>query len=173
MKGTDSTTLGRVSGVVLVAVTLLWGCDTVPPPEERRPPSVAGLRIVPDSLHASDLPDKRVQDSTAQVPLEIAARATDPDGTVARVMFVIEPSSAPRGTVSGRLPAQDGSVYGGRLSLAVPLADEIYTVRVFAVDDDSLASNQVTGQFRFVSSDSAAGNTNRVSRSLTISINRP
>jgi hypothetical protein len=89
------------------------------------------------------------------VNLGILAQANDTDGTVERVVFLIEPSSNPRGTFSGRLPPAPAveNVYGGVFdSLSVPLVDEIYTVRVFAVDDDSLTSNQVTGQFRFVPS---------------------
>ena len=146
-----------VAAVVLGGGLALGGCDTAPSPEETQRPSVAALQVVPDSVHQSDLPPDQVQDSTAQVPLQLSARATDPDGTVARVVFVIEPSSNPRGTLSGRLPAQSesSSLYGGQLPLSLPLVDEIYTVRVFAVDDDSLASNQVTGQLRFVPTDSS------------------
>jgi hypothetical protein len=46
-------------------------------------------------------------------------------------------------------------VYSDTLVLGLPLINEIYTVRVFAIDDDSLASNQVTGQFRVVAADTA------------------
>jgi hypothetical protein len=113
---------------------------------------VSALEVVPDSVHESELPSDQVQDSTAQVPLDIAARATDPDGSINRVVFLLEPSSNPRGTASGTLPAVEDALYEGRLAFSVPLIDEIYTVRVFAVDDDSLASNQVAGQFRFVPS---------------------
>jgi len=143
--------------VVLVAGGALGGCDTVSSPGETQRPSVSALQLAPDSVNQSDLPPDQVQDSTAQVPLNLSARATDPDGTVARVVFVIEPSSNPRGTVSGQLPAQSqsSSLYGGQLAFSIPLVDEIYTVRVFAVDDDSLTSNQVTGQLRFVPTDSS------------------
>lgn len=150
-----SSILGRLAAAVLLVGGLgLWGgCDTVPAPErDRQAPSVSALEVVPDSVHESDLPSDQVQDSSARVPLNISARATDPDGSVARVVFVLEPSSNPRGTASGTLPVVEDALYGGRLAFSVPLVDEIYTVRVFAVDDDSLTSNQVTGQFRFVPS---------------------
>lgn len=154
-----SSILGRLAATALLVggVGLSGGCDTAPTPDrDRKAPSVSALQIVPDSIHQSELASGRIQDSTAQVPLGVSARATDPDGTVERVVFLLEPSSNPRRTVSGRLPAAEDDVYGGVLdSLPVPLVDEIYTVRVFAVDDDSLASNQVTGQFRFVPSDSS------------------
>lgn len=159
MRAPFLTILGRLLGALLLVAGLwgLGGCDTVPTPDETQRPSVSALQVVPDSVHQSDLPPDQVQDSTAQVPLQLSARATDPDGSVVRVVFVLEPSSDPRGTVSGRLPAQSQSsaLYGGQLALSLPLVDEIYTVRVFAVDDDSLASNQVTGQLRFVPTDSS------------------
>ena len=162
------TILGRLLGALLLVAGLwgLGGCDTAPAPEETQRPPVSNLQLVPDSIHQSDLPPDQVQDSTAQVPLNLSARATDPDGTVVRVVFVLEPSSNPRGAISGRLPAQSQSpsLYGGQLALSLPLVDEIYTIRVFAVDDDSLASNQVTGQLRFVPTDSS-----NTSAALTLS----
>ena len=163
MRAPFLTILGRLLGTLLPVAGLwgLGGCDTVLTPEETQRPSVSNLQVVPDSVHQSDLPPDQVQDSTVQVPLQLSARATDPDGSVVRVVFVLEPSSDPRGTVSGRLPAQSQSsaLYGGQLALSLPLVDEIYTVRVFAVDDDSLASNQVTGQLRFVPTDSSTAAT--------------
>ena len=160
MQGPFLTILGRLVGALVLAVGL-WGlgaCDTVPAPDRtQQAPSVSALQVVPDSIRQSDLPPDRVEGSTARVPLQLSARATDPDGTVMRVVFVLEPSSNPRGTISGRLSPvpQTESLYGGELTLTLPLVDEIYTVRVFAVDDDSLASNQVTGQLRFIPTDSS------------------
>jgi len=151
--------LFRLLGVVLVGVGmgLGGGCDTLPAPDrDQRRPSVANLQLTPDSVHASDLSAEQIVDSLAQVEMDLSARAADPDGTVERVVFVFEPSSNPRGTLSGSLPAlEEGTRYGGRLNLSIPLRDELYTVRVFAVDDDSLSSNQVTGQFRFVPVDTS------------------
>jgi hypothetical protein len=100
---------------------------------------------------ADNLPPDQVQDSTARVPLTIAASASDPDGSVERVTFTIEPASNPRGTLVGTLTRDQGTQYRRDIALQVPIAtDKLYTVRVFAVDDDSLASNQSIGHFRFV-----------------------
>lgn len=158
MGGSSSFILGRVLGAALLVGGLgLWGgCDTVPAPDrDQQSPSVSALQVLPDSLHESDLPPDQRQDSMASVELELSARATDPDGRVERVVFLLEPASNPRGTVSGTLPAIEDGLYGGVLDFSVPLLDEIYTVRVFAVDDDSLASNRVTGQVRFVTADTS------------------
>ena len=128
----------------------MLGCDQVSRPEAARPPSVSALAVTPDSVNAADVPPEQVQDSVARVPLTIGATATDPDGTVERVVFTIEPSSSPRGTVSGTLQPETGNRYRRAVALGVPVfLDEVYTIRVFAVDDDSLASNQSIGRFRF------------------------
>lgn len=130
---------------------LVVGCDQVSQPDARHPPSIAALEIMPDSINVEDLPPDQVQDSTAQVPLAISARATDPDGTVERVVFTIEPASNPRGTLSGVLAPEQGNRYRRALGLGIPITrDEVYTIRVFAVDDDSLSSNQGIGRFRFI-----------------------
>lgn len=130
------------------------GCDQVSRPDTGHPPSVSRLEITPDSVDAATVPPRRVQDSTARIPLQIAATATDPDGRVERVVFTIEPASNPRGTLSDTLsPAQrnqDGR-YQRTIGLGIPVSrDAVYTIRVFAVDNDSLASNQSIGRFRFV-----------------------
>ncbi len=165
----DSTLsiLGRLLGSVLIGGGLaLWGgCDTVPAPERTpRGPSVTGLQVSPDSVHESELDDEQIVDSLAQVAVVVSARVTDPDGVVERVEFVFEPSSNPRRTISDTLSAVEPPLYEETLPLSVPLVDEVYTVRVFAVDDDSLSGNQVTGQFRFVPSDTseAGGNALRM-----------
>jgi len=130
---------------------LVVGCDQVSRPDATQPPSVRSLAVQPDSVIADNLPPDQVQDSTVRVPLTIAASASDPDGSVERVTFTIEPASNPRGTLVGTLSRDQGTQYRRDIALQVPIAtDELYTVRVFAVDDDSLASNQSIGHFRFV-----------------------
>lgn len=127
-----------------VGFILTAGCDSVPGLEgQQRRPTVSELQVVTDSIEISE------EDSLAQVDVLVAARAEDSDGTVDRVVFTIEPASNPRGTASGELSAFDDSRYGGRVRMTIPLAREVYTVRVFAIDDDDLASNQVVGQFAF------------------------
>jgi hypothetical protein len=102
-------------------------------------------------VNAADVPPDQVQDSLARVDLRLRVRATDPDGTIERVQFTVEPASNPRGTATGTLSREADSLFARRLGLRVPVfRTEVYTVRVYAVDDDSLASNQALGQFRFV-----------------------
>jgi len=139
-------------GVVLV-VGAVGGCDQggVERDAPGRAPLVSALEVRPDSVNAADVPADRVQDSLAVIGLRLQAHVEDPDGEVERVPFTIEPASNPRGTASGTLQRQNDSLYAREVGLRVPVfLTEVYTVRVFAVDDDSLASNQGIGQFQVV-----------------------
>ena len=149
------TEIDRATRLLLLALLgsgiLLLACDEVSRPEPGQRPTVSKVEVTPDSVNASDLPPEQVQDSVAQIPLTIAATATDPDGRVERVVFPIEPASNPRGTIPGRLRPDQGARYRAELTLGVPaVRDEVYSVRVFAVDNDSLSSNQGLGRLRFV-----------------------
>lgn len=118
-------------------------------PNDLEPPRVSDLRLQVDSTVVSQ------PDSTAEIVLSIVVRAVDPDGTIDRTVFALEPASSPRRTAFGRLAPVEGAFYGRRLRLTVPLVREQYTTRVFAFDSDSLASNQVTGQFQFIPEEGA------------------
>lgn len=142
---------------VLCALLLgsaVLGCDQVSPvgaDSEGTPPTVSDLGVRPDSIHVSDLPPDQVEDSLAQLGIALDANVEDPDGTVERVNFTIEPASNPGASATGQLQHVDSTRYGRVLALQVPsFRDEVYTVRVFAVDNDSLASNQGVGQIQFV-----------------------
>ncbi|MFB6247361.1 MAG: hypothetical protein ABEL97_02190 [Salinibacter sp.] len=138
----------------LLLVGGLAGCDQggVADRSRGQAPLVSGLVVRPDSVNAARVPPQQVQDSLAQIGLRLRVRATDPDGAIERVQFTIEPASNPQGTATGTLQRESDSLFARTLGLRVPVfRTEVYTVRVFAVDDDSLASNQVLGQFQFVS----------------------
>lgn len=138
---------------VLGVGALAMGCDQGPsaPDGLAERPLVSQLAVQPDSVNAADLADDQVQDSLAHIAVDIEARVTDPDGQVERAVFTIEPSTNPRATATGRLTSRGQSVYGRQIALQIPAyVSEVYTVRVFAVDRDSLTSNQALGQFRFV-----------------------
>jgi hypothetical protein len=140
-------------GIAVLIAAVGAGCDQGSAVREApgRAPLVSDLAVQPDSVNAADVPDARVQDSLARIGLRIQVHVADPDGEVERVPFTIEPASSPRGTASGTLQRQNDSLYAREVGLRVPVfLTEVYTVRVFAVDDDSLASNQGVGQFQFV-----------------------
>mgnify|MGYP006425335261 CR=1 FL=1 len=140
-------------------VLLVAGCDETPGAmsSTQVPPEVADFAHAPTRVVVDSLPADRVQGGTVQVPVVVQARATDPDGTVERVEFTIEPSRSPRNTLVLDLPPAQDNRFAGAVSVGLPLIDEIYTIRVYAIDNDSLVSNQVRGQFRVVApADTAA-----------------
>jgi len=128
------------------------GCDSASPSGPLDPPRVANLQVTPDSVNGADLPPDLVEDSVAFVPLSLSVRATDPDGAVERVVFAFEPATLPQQSVFGELEEREDNRYVLEdVAIGVPAdVDEVYSVRVFAVDTDSLASNEAVGRFRFV-----------------------
>ena len=137
--------------VVAIFSGFLLGCDQVSGLSEGKAPTVADLEVTPDSVNAADLPPDLVNDSTAQVPLRVSVRASDPDGEVERVSFTFEPVTNPQGAAFGQLEATGEGRYAREFAISVPaMRDEVYALRVFAVDSDSLASNEAIGRVRFV-----------------------
>jgi hypothetical protein len=137
--------------VALGLTLLLFGCDSSPGPSpvDAQPPRVADFRLAVEAL--PDPPDEPLPDSLARVQLDVALRAADDDGRVTRVELTLEPSQAPASTLVLRVPpAGDASTtqYATSFGVQLPVIDDIYTVRAYAIDNDSLLSNQVRGQFR-------------------------
>ena len=131
----------------------LVGCDETPGvgPTALQPPEVSNFTFAPDSVNAADLPPDRIQNGQAQVNIEVGVTATDADGTVRRVLFTIAPASTPGQSIQGELVPESGAQYGAAITVGLPASqDEIYTVRVFAIDDDDQVSNQAVGTLRFV-----------------------
>jgi hypothetical protein len=112
---------------------------------------VTNLSLAPDRVDVAALPDEQVQDSIARVPVAVTVEAADPDGRVARVFFTLEPSRLRGAAIRVPLDSIAPRTYGVNVSIGLPArTDEVYTVRGYAVDDDSLISNQVQGQLRVV-----------------------
>lgn len=149
-------TLGFRRSIVLLLAALggglfVLGCDQVSPVEEKAPPTVSQLTVTPDTVDAATLEPVSGRDSLVQDTVGVSIRATDPDGDVARVVFTIEPAFNPRGTLAGPLRLANDDLYVGGAILTVPrFREATYTVRAYAVDDDSLASNQSVGRLQVV-----------------------
>lgn len=127
------------------------GCDQVSAPTEKRPPTVSQLVVAPDTLDAATLEPVPDRDSLVRDTVGISIRADDPDGEIERVTFIIEPALNPRGTIAGPMSRANNDRYVGGAILNVPRYREAtYTIRVYAVDKDSLASNQGVGRLQVI-----------------------
>lgn len=147
-----------VAAVALGMVGALWtACDTGPGPVplDQQQPAVSDLVVVPETIRASELPADRLSNGEATVDVTTVVTARDPDGTVDRVLVIIDPAYGTSSLALAQLPRIEGDRYGGtaRYTLAADRED-VFTVRAFAVDNDSLTSNQVVGQIHFLPTDS-------------------
>lgn len=137
-----------LGAAVILGPLLLLGCDTAPsaPPAALTPPRVADF-----ALEVEVVPDPDLPDTLAAIQLEASLRAADSDGQVVRTEMTVEPSQAPAATTVLTLPNVSDDRYGQIVTVVLPATlDERYTVRAYAIDNDSLVSNQVRGQFRIV-----------------------
>ncbi|NBC87775.1 MAG: hypothetical protein GVY25_16460 [Bacteroidetes bacterium] len=141
-----------IPAVVVAAFLLFAACDQAPGASDTSPesPVVADFAYSPDAVNPDTLSPGRVTDSTLTVDLRLVTAVTDADSEIERVVFTIEASSAPGSALDGTLPLLPGEtdLYGSAIELTLPRADAVYTVRVFAVDTDSLTSNVGLGQVR-------------------------
>ncbi len=129
-----------------LALALLSGCDsaTDPQPLGGRPPDLSDFAFSPDSVFFDDA---IVSGDSAGIDLSISVLATDPDGEIYRVQFSVDGQF--EGTIaSGMLTLAEGGRYEATTSLLLGRGQRgLYSVLVYAVDDDGLLSNQVRGQF--------------------------
>lgn len=136
--------------VALVAAAALWtACDTAPGPVplDQQPPEVADLVVVPETIRAAALPPEQIDDGEATIDITTTVTARDPDGTVDRVLVVLDPSYGPSAGVVAQLPRIEGDRYGGTGGFPVTVdRANVLMVRAFAVDNDSLTSNEVVGR---------------------------
>lgn len=129
------------------------GCDQVSEPEARQRPTVSQLVVVPDTFNAADLEPLSDQDSLVADTVAISIRANDPDGQIARVAFTVEPAFNPRSTITGPMrqsQAADDLYVGGAILTVPRYREATYTIRAYAVDDDSLVSNQGVGRLQVI-----------------------
>jgi hypothetical protein len=120
----------------------LAGCDTAPGPSalDTRIPSVRDLELSPREAIFLE------GQTSIDLPLSIRVRATDPDGDLHEVRYVV--SSAAGVTIDeGLLASMGGAVFGVDRALTVTRGQAgIYTVLVTATDLRGQVGNQVRGQ---------------------------
>ncbi len=131
-------------GGSVVAGILGVGCDQVSPTRtDGIAPRVSNLSVTPDTVRAS------VSDDSTEATIGIRATVVDPDGEIERAVVTLEPASAPERVRAVQLSSFQLGV-GTSLGIQLPVEREVYTIRVFAVDNDSLTSNRGLAQFQLV-----------------------
>lgn len=143
-----------------LAVALIWAaCDAAPGPAALNPtpPQVTNLVVAPETVRAADLSPDQLANGQALADLSLAVEARDADGSVDRVLAIIDPAfgSSPAGIA--QLEVLDSTRYGGvlRYGFAADRAD-VLTLRAIAIDNDSLTSNEAVVHVHFIP-DSSAG----------------
>ena len=142
--------------MALLASFSLGGCDSAPGVDgpEGSPPEVSGLSFTPTFVDLATLPPEQQTDTTAVVPFSVHVGATDPDGDLRSVYYVVQ------SLVAGEPPILQGEMTEGDFSylaeavLVVPKgAIANYSVLVYAVDEAGQISNRGRGLVRVISSE--------------------
>ncbi len=131
------------------------GCDSVPDagPFDGVPPQINSFTFAPNNIDISALPPEQRTDSTALIPLSIRVTASDPDGTVGAVVYVLDGLSAEDPPVLEGLLRQSGGEFTLDTTLVLSFgAIGNYPLLVFAVDTDAQMSNRARGVLKFNSS---------------------
>lgn len=129
--------------LLVAAGALVAGCDSGPGPVDLdgRSPVVGDLSFTPIKVFSSGT------DETVEEPLTVLVDATDPDGDLETVFFIVQspvPGAAPVGTAEVDAPG-DGR-YSADLTLLLPrgLAGT-FPVVAFAADAEGRISNRAVG----------------------------
>lgn len=141
--------------VAAVAVGLT-GCDSAPGPDgpEGTPPVISGFSHSPDFVDLATLPPEQLTDTTIVVPFSVGVTATDADGDLASVVFVVQSLLSGEQPVLVGLLTGSGATYSGGGTLVVPAGTIAnYSVLVYASDEEGLISNRARGLVRFTSSE--------------------
>ncbi len=141
--------------VASLFVVLLGGCDSAPGVDgpDGSPPVITGFSFSPAFVDLATLPPDQQTDTTAVIPFSIQVRASDDDGDLQAVEYLVQ------ALVAGQPPLLQGSMSGSGAqfsadaNLTVPLgAIANYSVLVYAVDANGQISNRSRGLVRVTSS---------------------
>ena len=139
--------------VPVVLATVLAACDATPGPDALGglPPELSDLAYTPTAVSLVAGDPYTVEDDVALVPLTLDVRARDADGAVQEVAYVVQtPDVGADPLAAGTLTAAGDGRYRAETTLRIPVAEvRLYTVLVYAVDDDGLLSNQLRGLLPF------------------------
>lgn len=154
VRSTFAGSLLRQTPVLLLAcVCFLAACDSTPGPATPlgSPPVLSNFSFSPDTVVFETLPPaQRVNDTLAQVTVDLRVRADDADGDVDSVLYAVQaPFNLLRPVRTGVL-SQDGGAYTTSFNLNLPRGGTgLYAILVYAVDAERQLSNQMRGFLSF------------------------
>jgi hypothetical protein len=135
----------------------LAACDSAPGPVDLnpRPPVLSDFSFGPEVVNTGQLPEGwQATDDGVSGPVTVSVTASDPDGTVDEVRYVVQSPTDPTQPLAlGLLESTGGNGYEASVPLTLPPgAVGNYTVLVFAIDDDRVQSGEARGLLRFSAS---------------------
>jgi hypothetical protein len=134
----------------------LAGCDTAPLATEgqMRPPRVSELAFSPGLIEIDGLPPSAREGESVRVSISVSAAASDPDGDLDAVSFVIQaPVASSEPVAAGVLSASGGGRYATEAEVLFPAAlTGEYVLIVYAADDQGLLGNEVRGVIELTAS---------------------
>lgn len=129
----------------MVLAAAMAACDTAPGPEDQgRGPVVSDLQVDPPAIVVASLPEGSVSGGRVTVPMTISVRASDPDGDLASVAWLLRgPDAGSEPVAGGELALQAGGRFGATVNVSLPLAvTGRYTLVVFASDRSGRLGNE-------------------------------
>ncbi len=143
-------TAAALAAGIFAGALVLSACDQAPGPldDAGAPPELSDFSFSPHEFIAP--PGEGAVDAIIPLSMEVVAR--DPDQDIAAVSFVVFGDTT---IAEGMLTYGNGGRYAGRFDVTIPAgALGVYTVLVFAEDQEGLLSSEVRGML-LVSGDGA------------------
>ncbi|MFT5142772.1 MAG: hypothetical protein ACI80V_001330 [Rhodothermales bacterium] len=149
MTGTRKTLSLALWLALLAPLSLaISGCDSAPGAEDpfARPPVVRDVVFTPRLIQIDDLPQSARVGDNVLVPITVSATASDADGDLDRVAFVIQsPVGATEPIASGEMTLSAGR-YSATQDVLFPVAlTGSYVLIVYASDQRGALGNELRG----------------------------
>lgn len=138
----------HTSTFAVVAALLLSGCDQAPGIDSAagESPVLSAFQFDPQSVSADD-PIVDETGSSIRFPLNLDVTATDADGDLESVAYLIQsPLLQSEPILEGELARTQGDQFHREVSVSIPKGETgVYTVLVYAIDATGAVSDDVRG----------------------------